>query len=123
MLANPSLANSGCVFVLGNSYCIEQNFGFPPPVTTTAGPTSAGNGVSTPALTQSGMVGNCNRFHLVRAATAAAPSSPRIAFLITHSYSLGTWLSITTCQFLIPGHHTCVGAVGSQTTRPPTTTT
>ncbi|KAL8333871.1 hypothetical protein RB593_003508 [Gaeumannomyces tritici] len=47
-------------------YCIEQNFGVPPPVTTAAGLTSTGHGVSTPTPTQAGMFDNCNRFHLVK---------------------------------------------------------
>lgn len=33
---------------------------------TTTRPTSTGNGISTPTPTQSGMVGNCDRFHLVK---------------------------------------------------------
>jgi len=63
---NPSLGLA-CKMKTGQSYCVERNWGAAPPVTTTStAPTpTGGNGVTTPLPTQSGMVGNCNKFVLV----------------------------------------------------------
>ncbi|TEA20400.1 hypothetical protein C8034_v008956 [Colletotrichum sidae] len=55
---NPTLTTTFNL-IIGNSYCVERNWGIPPPVTMTssaAPTTSAGNGVQTPTPTQSGMV-------------------------------------------------------------------
>ncbi|KXJ94411.1 hypothetical protein Micbo1qcDRAFT_182721 [Microdochium bolleyi] len=68
---NPSFA-SGCVFVAGTSYCVQENWGIPPPVTpsqssssSTTTPTATGNGITTPTPTQTDMSRNCSRFHYI----------------------------------------------------------
>ena len=56
---------------VGNSYCVEVNYGLPrePTISTRSKPTSTistGNGVVTPTPTQPSMVGNCNKFYKVQ---------------------------------------------------------
>lgn len=63
---NPSVGST-CVLIIGDSYCVEQNFGIPPVTTTSAGgvTTTSGNGVTTPGPVQTGMIGSCNKFYFV----------------------------------------------------------
>lgn len=63
---NPSVG-SKCVLVIDDSYCVEENFGIPPISSSTSViSTSTGNGITTPSPIQTGIVGNCNKFYLVK---------------------------------------------------------
>ncbi|POR34653.1 LysM domain-containing protein, partial [Tolypocladium paradoxum] len=46
-----------CNLIVGNTYCVERNYGIPPEttVTSTAPTTTTGNGIATPTPTQAGM--------------------------------------------------------------------
>ncbi|KAF6816873.1 LysM domain-containing protein [Colletotrichum plurivorum] len=67
---NP-MAGSNCAGLWANAYACVHAIGSGRPPTTTVKPpsttTAAGNGVATPSPTQLGMVGNCDRFHFVKA--------------------------------------------------------
>lgn len=61
---------ASCDIQEGLSYCVEENWGVPPPEPTPTSSSAApsitsGKGIATPTPTQSGMVGTCNSFHWV----------------------------------------------------------
>ncbi|KAK4118091.1 carbohydrate-binding module family 50 protein [Parathielavia appendiculata] len=126
---NPSLAGS-CQFIVGNSYCVEQNWGVPPetqtPTTTTtsAAPTSTGNGIQTPTPIQDGMTKDCNKFHFVVSGDGCTSiqSTYGISFaqLLAWNPAIGG-----NCQSIWLNTYVCVGVIGgtATTSSPPTTTT
>jgi LysM repeat protein len=116
---NPSLED-GCDIVVNTSYCIEQNFGVPPPTTTQPPPTTTtGNGISTPTPTQTGMVGNCNKFHLVVSGDQCGDIASDNDISLANFYAWNPAVG-SDCRTLIIGYHVCVGIVGG--VPPPTTT-
>lgn len=62
---NPAV-KADCSGLWSNTYACVGIIGGVTSSTTTEPPTSTGNGISTPTPTQSGMVGNCDKFHLVK---------------------------------------------------------
>lgn len=123
-MQNPSLAN-GCKFIKGNSYCVEQNWGIPPeqPTTKTApGPTTAaGNGVTTPTPTQSGMVGNCNKFHFVQEGEGCASIGSKYGLTTAQLFAWNPAIG-NNCQSMWLNTYLCVGLIGGSPTTKPTTT-
>lgn len=120
---NPSLATSGCPIIVGDSYCIEQNFGVPPPQSSTskaASTTTTGNGVTTPTPTQTGMVSNCNKFHKVVSGDSCAVLASANGISLDTFYSWNPAVG-TSCASLILDYYVCVGVIsqgGSTTTKP-----
>ncbi|KAH8812335.1 hypothetical protein F5884DRAFT_843633 [Xylogone sp. PMI_703] len=116
---NPSVSST-CILVIGNSYCVEEDFGIPPPTTTSSQPSSTENGVSTPSPIQTGMVSNCNSFYLVQ------PGDQCTVIASNHGISLQTFYSYnpavgSTCAFLIAGDYVCVSVLGGTTLTTTTT--
>lgn len=117
---------------MGNSYCIEQNWSNPPaePTTTTTTPTttpkptttSVGNGVQTPSPTQTGMVTNCNRFHLVVTGEGCATMQTKYGITLAQLVAWNPAIQ-SDCSSLWLNTHACVGVIGGTTTTNPTTTT
>lgn len=64
---NPSVG-SKCALIIGDSYCVEENFGIPPVSTSSTSviSTSTGNGINTPTPIQTGIVSNCNKLYVVK---------------------------------------------------------
>jgi LysM repeat protein len=117
-----------CQFTVGNSYCVEQNWGIPvetpTTTTTTAAPTSTGNGIQTPTPIQDGMTKDCNKFHLVVSGDGC--TSIQSKYGITFAQLLAWNPAIGgNCQSIWLNTYVCVGVIGATTTTssPPTTTT
>ncbi|KAI1158056.1 carbohydrate-binding module family 50 protein [Nemania serpens] len=109
---NPK-AGSTCTGLWANAYACISIVGHTPtkPTTTTLKTTTTkpGNGVTTPTPTQTGMVGNCKTFHLVKSgetcATIASQYHITVANLISWNTGAGSscnlWASTYACVGLI----------------------
>ncbi|RYO12263.1 hypothetical protein AA0111_g12605 [Alternaria arborescens] len=119
---NPSLG-SGCKLVTGNSYCIEQNFGFPvttlppttkptstPPLKTTPAPTPT-NGIATPKPIQTGMVSSCDEFYLVVKDDTCYNIAEKYSITLDQFYAWNPAVG-TTCGKLWPENYVCVSIIG-----------
>jgi LysM repeat protein len=108
---------------VGDSYCIEENFGVPPTSTSTATtPTSTGNGITTPTPTQDGMVANCNKFYLVRSGDTCSSVASSNGITLDQFYAWNPAVG-TTCASLFLNYEYCVGIIGSTSTITTTTIT
>ncbi|ETS76430.1 hypothetical protein PFICI_11817 [Pestalotiopsis fici W106-1] len=122
---NPSLA-SACAIVVGQSYCVEQNWGVPPETpttsktTTTAAPTTTGNGVSTPTPTMGGLTSNCNKFYFVPKGSSCKAVLDTNGITIAQLYAWNTDV-LADCTGLWAEVYVCVGIIGETTTPNPTT--
>lgn len=114
---------------IGNSYCVEVNFGLPRSTTTqpTTVPstTSTGNGVTTPTPTQPDMVDNCNKFYFVKEDESCADIASANGINVE---DFGKWNPKVgaQCTGLWAKTYACVGVLGSTgspTAVPSTTTT
>jgi hypothetical protein len=65
---NPSVRSDCTGIKIGNSYCVEENYGNPPLTTTTTRTSSSATVTTTagPSPTQSGLAANCNAFYKVK---------------------------------------------------------
>ncbi|KAI1381145.1 hypothetical protein F4677DRAFT_402291 [Hypoxylon crocopeplum] len=116
---NPSLEN-GCHIVVGDSYCIEENFGIPPPTSTTSSTTSTsststGNGVSTPSPIQTGMTSSCNAFYLVKLGDNCASIASAYGISLSDFYAWNPAAG-STCGYLGLNDYVCVGVIGQTIT-------
>ncbi|RSM18710.1 hypothetical protein CDV31_002430 [Fusarium ambrosium] len=92
--------------------------------TTTAKPTTTGNGVSTPTPIQSGMVSNCNKFHIVGKTTTCQGIADYNKISISDFYKWNAGIK-SDCSNLELGAYACAGVIASSepvTTSKPTTT-
>lgn len=97
----------------------------PAPITTTAPPTSTGNGVSTPTPIQTGMTRSCAKFHLVKSGDSCAAIGTTYGVSFASLYEWNPAIG-DNCGFIIPGTCICVGLIGggpTTTTTPPSQTT
>ncbi|KAJ9143047.1 LysM domain-containing protein [Pleurostoma richardsiae] len=120
---NPSVGST-CKLNPGQSYCVERNYGIPPPTastTTISSPTatSTGNGISTPTPTQSGMAANCNKFYLTKSGDSCANIASANGILLADFYTWNTGVG-SSCQTLWADTYYCVGIIGQ--TMPATST-
>lgn len=118
---NPAVGSS-CQFLdLGDFVCIGLIGGVV--TTTTKAPTTTGNGITTPTPFQSGMVTNCNSFHLVvsgdTCAAVAAAAGVSVANIEAWNPAVGS-----SCEFLDLGDFVCIDVIGvtPTTSTKPTTT-
>ncbi|KAI1108517.1 carbohydrate-binding module family 50 protein [Nemania sp. NC0429] len=121
---NPSLSATSCSLIADDSYCIEENFGVPPPVTSTTS-SSTGNGISTPSPVQTGIVGNCNSFYYVVPGDTCDAIVKKYGITLTQFYTWNPAVG-SSCAFLGLGDYVCVGTLdvtGTTTTTPVSTTT
>jgi hypothetical protein len=103
-----------CVGIIGGS-----------PVTTTASPTSTGNGIATPTPTQPDMVDNCDAFHFVEknqnCDTIAKQYGITRTQFVSYNPSVGE-----TCSGMWANVYVCVSTIGSDpsptTSQKPSTT-
>ncbi|KAH6717692.1 hypothetical protein BKA61DRAFT_716055 [Leptodontidium sp. MPI-SDFR-AT-0119] len=124
---NPSVGTS-CQLTVGNSYCVERNFGNPPVATSTStsakptSTTSAGNGVSTPSPIQAGMTTNCNSFYLTKSGDDCAGILSKFGVSLAQFYAWNPAVG-STCTGLWLDTYVCVGAIGFVTSTVTKTTT
>ncbi|KAL7934419.1 hypothetical protein V8C35DRAFT_327295 [Trichoderma chlorosporum] len=112
---NPSLAAKGCPIIVGDSYCVEQNFGVPPPASSTSKPAStstAGNGITTPTPTQTGMASNCNKFHKVVSGDTCSVLASSNGISLDDFYSWNPAVG-SSCTSLVLDYYVCVGIIGT----------
>ncbi|KAL3421595.1 LysM domain-containing protein [Phlyctema vagabunda] len=117
---NPAIGNDCSHFITGVYVCVGTGSSNPPtttskPVTTTV----PGNGISTPTPTQTGMTGNCNKFHFVTSSDTgcydlAAANSISLDQFYSWNPAVGN-----DCSHFITGVYVCIGVIG---TGSPTTT-
>ncbi|KAK8080354.1 hypothetical protein PG997_008172 [Apiospora hydei] len=115
---NPA-AGSTCSGLWANAYACVSIIGMTPPPPTTTQPD---NGVTTPVPTQSGMVSDCNKFHLVENGQTCST----IASLYSISFAqFVQWnpAAKSDCSGLWSSTYACVGVLGGGGTTPPPTTT
>lgn len=124
---NPRVGTD-CLGLWADVHVCTGIIGFTPgTLTTTTRPattTTAGNGIATPQPIQPGMVGNCNRFYLVKPGDGCAAIAASNGISTTQFYGWNPEVG-TSCAGLWANVNVCVGVVGSTpTTRaPPVTTT
>ena len=64
---NPSVGSDCSNLVVGDSYCVEENYGRGPSSTSTSTPsTTTATTTGKPSPTQSGLIANCNNFYKVQ---------------------------------------------------------
>ncbi|KAI0191405.1 hypothetical protein EV127DRAFT_338251 [Xylaria flabelliformis] len=121
---NPSLSASSCPLIVGDAYCVEENYGVPPPATsTTTSPT--GDGVSTPSPVQTGIVGNCDMFYYVQSGDTCSIIVAKYGITLAQFYAWNPAVG-SSCAYLGLNDYVCVGtlnATGTITTTAATTTT
>ncbi|KAI1194415.1 carbohydrate-binding module family 50 protein [Nemania serpens] len=120
---NPSLSASSCPLIVGDSYCVEENFGVTPPPSTTSSTT--GNGVSTPSPVQTGIASNCNKFYYVQDGDTCSVIAAMYGITVAQFYAWNPAAG-STCATLGLHDYVCVGtldATGTTTTTTASTTT
>ncbi|SPJ79174.1 uncharacterized protein FTOL_07565 [Fusarium torulosum] len=132
---NPSLntTSSLCAFEEKYSYCMAayqkvNTFTGEPDEslleTTKTTPATASNGVSTPGPIQSGMVSNCNKFHIVSSTTTCQGIANYHRISLSDFYKWNPQVK-PDCSNLVLGAYTCAGIIEttsqSVTTNPTTT--
>ncbi|KAI0806567.1 carbohydrate-binding module family 50 protein [Xylaria sp. FL0064] len=121
---NPSLSASGCPLIVGDSYCVEENFGVPP-VTTSTTTSPTGNGVSTPSPVQTGIVSNCDMFYYVQSGDTCSIIAAKYGITLAQFYAWNPAVG-SSCLSLSLNDYVCVGtlnATGTMTTTATATTT
>lgn len=116
---------ASCNLIVGNSYCIEQNYGVPPITTTSSAPvstTTPGNGVSTPTPVQSGIASNCNKFYLVKSGDGCEAVATANGISLSDFYLWNPAVG-STCRFLQVDVYVCVAIIGGTTQTPSPTPT
>lgn len=108
---------SVCKLIVGNSYCVEENFGIPRTTTAAASSTAAATttGISTPQPIQTGMVSNCNSFYLVKAGDECADIASSHGISLSNFYAWNPAVG-STCNTLWAATYVCVGLFGSTST-------
>ncbi|KAI1354385.1 carbohydrate-binding module family 50 protein [Xylaria sp. FL0043] len=120
---NPSLSASSCPLIVGDSYCVEENFGVPP-VTTSTTTSPTGNGVSTPSPVQTGIVDNCDMFYYVQSGDTCSIIAAKYGISLAQFYAWNPAVG-SSCLSLGLNDYVCVGtlnATGTITTTATITT-
>ncbi|KAJ8131831.1 hypothetical protein O1611_g1793 [Lasiodiplodia mahajangana] len=123
---NPSLSASSCPLIVGDSYCVEENFGVPPPPTSsTTTSSTTGNDISTPSPVQTGIASNCNKFYYVQDGDTCSVIAAMYGIPLAQFYAWNPAAG-PTCATLGLHDYVCVGtldATGATTTTTASTTT
>lgn len=128
-LAQNPTAGDNCNLLEGFCYCVQVNFQTQTPATqtktwtpTTSSSTSTQAPISTPTPTQAGMVGNCNKFHLVVSGDNCYDIAAKYGVKLNDFY---TWnpATGTSCSGLWLDYYVCVGVTTGGTPPTPTPTT
>ncbi|KAI3336889.1 carbohydrate-binding module family 50 protein [Xylariaceae sp. AK1471] len=111
---NPSLSAESCPLIVGDSYCVEENFRVSPPATsTTTSPT--GNGVSTPSPVQSGIVSNCDSFYYVESGDTCDAIAEKYSITLTQFYAWNPAVG-SSCAYLGLNDYVCVSTLDATST-------
>ncbi|KAL7811323.1 hypothetical protein V8C26DRAFT_437473 [Trichoderma gracile] len=114
---NPAVGTSCASLILDYYVCvgvIGQGGG-----STTSKPA---NGISTPGPVQTGIVSNCNSFHLVVSGDTCADIASKSGISLDSFYSWNPAVG-TDCTRLLVGDYVCVGIIGGTTAKPTSTST
>ncbi|KAK0385665.1 hypothetical protein NLU13_6842 [Sarocladium strictum] len=82
--------------------------------TSTKATTTTGNGISTPSPIQTGMVSNCNKFHLVVSGDTCSQIATTAGISLANFYAWNPAVG-STCNLLLLGDYVCIGVLGSPT--------
>ncbi|ESZ90355.1 LysM domain-containing protein [Sclerotinia borealis F-4128] len=124
---NPSVQSDCSGLIVGDSYCVEENYGNgPAPSSTATTLTTSATATTTaaPSPTQSGLVSKCNAFYkVVSGDECQAIVDSYGTFTLADFYSWNPAVG-TSCRGLQAGYYVCVGVPGSTSTlASPTATT
>jgi LysM repeat protein len=95
-----------CVGLIGGSVQTSTK----KPVSTTKKPTAT-NGITTPTPTQTGMVGNCDAFYLVKSGDGCAAIATKKGITLAQFYKWNPAVG-SDCSKLYPDYYVCVSIVG-----------
>ncbi|PNY28156.1 LysM domain-containing protein [Tolypocladium capitatum] len=120
---------SGCNLIQGLYYCIQVNYvsisflsTSPPTATPTKSSaittTSAGNGITTPTPTQSGITNDCTTFYKVQSGDTCHGIVDKYGTFILADFSKWNPAVGADCGTLWTGYYVCVGVPGTPTTKP-----
>ncbi|KAJ5743838.1 hypothetical protein N7533_008708 [Penicillium manginii] len=118
---NPGVG-SGCSSLWLGYYVCTGIIGETASKTTVASTTTAGNGITTPTPTQTGMVDNCNSFHMVDSGDSCQTIATAAGIVLADFYSWNSGVG-SGCSSLWLGYYVCTGVVGSTPTTTAATTT
>ncbi|KAF6514397.1 hypothetical protein HZS61_005531 [Fusarium oxysporum f. sp. conglutinans] len=116
---NPAVGKDCTHLLTGYWVCIATIGWKPPTMTTTkaATITKSPNGISTPPPIQTGMIGNCNKFHMVKSTTTCDSIQNyykiSLADFIKWNPAIGS-----KCTGLWANYNVCVGVIGGTPTKP-----
>lgn len=105
---NPAVGNTCSSLWLGYYVCIGVIGFTPTPTTVSATTTTPGNGISTPTPTQTGMVSNCDAFHLVVSGDTCDSITTAAGISLSDFYSWNPAVG-NTCASLWLGYYVCIG--------------
>lgn len=80
-----------------------------------------GNGISTPGPVQTGIVSNCNSFHLVVSGDTCPDIASKSGISLDNFYAWNPAVK-TDCTSLLLGDYVCIGIIGGTTVKPTSTT-
>ncbi|KAJ5205117.1 hypothetical protein N7491_004261 [Penicillium cf. griseofulvum] len=105
---NPSIG-SDCSGLWADNYVCISRIGTPtnPPATTT---TTAGNGIATPTPFQSGMVGNCKKFHFVVKGDICASIATKYSITVANFIKWNPAVK-SDCTGIWAENYACVGLI------------
>lgn len=106
---------------VGNSYCVEVNFGLPrttSTVGTTSQTTTAATGASAPSPTQAGLIGACTAFYRAVAGDTCDRIASKYGIFSTADFLAWNPAVGADCSGLWASYYYCVGVPGTPTTKP-----
>ncbi|KAH7120729.1 hypothetical protein EDB81DRAFT_914530 [Dactylonectria macrodidyma] len=134
---NPSTADQGdnCTLIDSLYYCVDVSFAsmhtvfpttistlspsdvVPPTISLSATTlktftTTTGDGISTPSPVQTGMVANCDKFHVVVSGDTCSKITTAAGVSLTNFYAWNPAVG-STCASLFLGDYVCIGVIGS----------
>ncbi|KAH7242667.1 hypothetical protein BKA59DRAFT_401375 [Fusarium tricinctum] len=117
---NPAVGKSCTSLLVGYWVCVATVGWKPPTKTTTKAATTtkgSSNGIKTPPPVQDGMVGNCNKFHMVQKTTTCASIQDYYKLPLTDFVKWNPAVG-KDCKGLWAGYNVCIGVVGGTPTKP-----
>ncbi|KAL4907197.1 hypothetical protein BDW74DRAFT_166705 [Aspergillus multicolor] len=109
---NPAVGNTCAYLDLGDYVCVGVIGASAAVTTTSSSSSSSGNGITTPSPIQTGMVSNCDLFHLVESGDTCAAIAEGQGISLSDFYAWNPAVG-TSCSYLGLGDYVCVGIVGS----------
>ncbi|KAJ4856958.1 hypothetical protein T069G_07855 [Trichoderma breve] len=107
---NPAVKNDCTSLIVGDYVCVGIVGGTTVKPTSTS--TKPGNGISTPGPIQTGMIGSCNKFHLVVSGDSCPALASSNAITLANFYAWNPAVK-SDCTALIVGDYVCTGMVSN----------